>query len=224
MKKLLFALFIGLLFTGFACNKSEDQLSATTAQPKSQPIPVPTLADFQQAPILPDAPLEKSPLVTIINQETRTLGPDQYYGFFILRESLGDPLIKKHQVNLVNLLPNRLGNPNLYVFAYDSQTQMARFLRQSTLPATQEDFVSFRSSDLTSSEDRIYVVAYSHSANHTIKLITSIKPVDCVEYPVAEPRLIAHGSIVIGCNGVQYPNFSYAFAAGVTSWRPLIVQ
>lgn len=223
MKNLLFALITVLFFTGFACNKSEDQLHKTIL-PETEFVPTPTHDELQQAPTLPDQPLEKSPLVALINEETLTLQRNESYGFFIRRESLGDPLVKKHQVHLTTFYTDPGTNPNLYIYAYNSRNQAFRFIRKSIRPVNEEDVMSFRSTDLKSTEDRFYVLAHSQNGKSKIKLSTYIRPVDCVEYPVAEPQVLSHGAPAMGCNRVEYRNSSYAFAAGITSWNILIVN
>ncbi len=68
MKKLLFALIALLIALVFSCDKSEDQITATP-QHEDQSIPMPTLAELQRAPTLPGEPLEKSPTVSLINED-----------------------------------------------------------------------------------------------------------------------------------------------------------
>jgi hypothetical protein len=81
--------------------------------------------------------------------------------------------------------------------------------------------MSFRSSDLKYSEERIYVGAYSRDYAAKIRMTTTARAVDCVEYAPAEQVVLSHGQQVQGCDGKFYNNSSFAVAAGVTSWTLL---
>lgn len=220
MKKLLALLIALQTVLSFSCEKNEEQL--TVNELAETLVPMPTFAQTLDAEILPANPLEKSPIVEYLRNVDVDLAANTWHGYFVNRADLPDPRNRKHEVNLSKTLGVLAANPNLYIYAYDNETRVFRLIRSSTLAAAEIDRMSFRSTDLKSYEDRIYVGAYSVNYPVKINMRTIGINVDCVEYAIEEPVFVSHGAKVKGCNGQIYTNWSFAFAAGVTNWTLLL--
>ena len=181
------------------------------------------LSTFVYGKVPPQAnPLEKSPIVEYLRNVDVNLAANTWHGYFVNRADLPDPRYRKHEVDLTKTSGVLAANPNLYIYGYDNETAVFRLIRSSTLAAAERDRMSFRSTDLKNNEDRIYVGAYSAYYSVKINMRTIGINVNCVEYPIAEQVVHSHGAQVRGCNGQIYANWSFAFAAGVTSWTLLL--
>lgn len=220
MKQLIALLIAFQIVLSFSCEKSEDQL--TVNELTETVVPTPTFAQTLDAEILAANPLEKSPIVEYLRDVDVNLAANTWHGYFVTRANLPDPSYRKHEVYLSKTLGVLAANPNLYIYGYDNETAVFRLIRSSTLAAAETDRMSFRSTDLKSYEDRIYVGAYSANYSVKINMRTIGTIVNCVEYPAAEQIVLSHSAEVKGCNGKIYTNWSFAFAAGVTSWTLLL--
>lgn len=217
MKKTLFVALTILATLNLACEKAEDQIN--TEPLVSIEAPVPTFAQTQNAEVMETPLNEKSPIIAIIREVNVDLAPNTWYGYFIKREDLPDPMLRKHDVLLIKTNTANVGNPNLYIYGYDRETQTFRLIRSSTKPASETDNMSFRTTDLKSTEEMIYVGAYCFTYPASVRMTTYDRPVNCKEYPTADQVAISLFQPVIGCDGVRYTNGSLARIAGVTSWR-----
>jgi hypothetical protein len=212
MKKFALALAVLMILLNSACeNKYENAIDPALSAPS------PTFAQTQDDPIL-EPTLEKSGLVEIIRDVTFDMAVNDWEGYFIRRSDLPDPMQKKLQV-LLTRLSNNNSNPNLYLYGYDEQTQAFRLIRSSTKPGNEVDLLSFRSTDLLNSEERIYVGAWAFNSAAFVQMTTLRRDVDCKEFPAAEQITTTLFQPVCGCDGQTYSNAARARAAGITRWR-----
>ena len=216
MKKLIIACLALLSVLNFSCEKGDDQIALS--EPKTLEVPTPSYTKTMNAPTLEILPVEKSSLVEIIRDVNLNLIPNTWSGYFINRADLPDPLLKKLAVMVTKTNTANVGNPNLYIYGYDNETQVFRLIRSSTKPSIEADYMSFRSTDLKFAEDRIYVGVYCFDYPASARMQTLRRDVDCKEYPAAEQIATSLFQPVIGCDGVQYSNSSVARNTGVTKW------
>lgn len=220
MKKIFFAVVVILSSAAFSCEKAENELSQS--ETVTLKVPTPTFAQTQKAPILQVNPLEKSSLVEIIRDVNIDLVPNTWSGYFINRADLPDPLLKKLAAMVTKTNTANVGNPNLYIYGYDNETQVFRLIRSSTKPSTEADYMTFRSTDLKFAEDRIYVGVYCFDYPASVRMQTLRRDVDCKEYPSAEQIGITLYQPVTGCDGVRYSNSLVARNAGITKWYAVL--
>ena len=153
--------------------------------------------------------------ITLLLHQNLTLRTGQWKALSHPKGFMADPLVMKYGIET----NPAYGNPDIYIYAYDIETNSYRFVRSSNNGPGQKDFIKYRKTDLKNFEDAMYILIYAHSTTNFDLNITK-QTVDCVEDPPAPGFMITYDYFpVCGCDGNEYPNTSSAIAAGVTSWN-----
>ncbi len=155
---------------------------------------------------------------TLIYSTTQQIGVSTWFGHFINKVSLWDPLTTKYEVVLTPIT----GNPDLYLYGYDPSLvgdARWRVIRKNAAPSGVEK-LTFRKSDLKSfgkNETSIYIGVWGKTATK-FKVEIFRKGVNCKEHPAADQVTTLEYAPVCGCDGKQYSNKGAAFVNGITSW------
>jgi hypothetical protein len=155
---------------------------------------------------------------TLIYSTIQQIGVSTWFGYFISKVSLWDPLTTKYEVVLTPIT----GNPDLYLQGYDPSLvgdARWRVIRGVAAPSGVEK-LTFRRSDLKSfgkNETSIYIGVWGKTATR-FKVEIFRQGVNCKEHPAADQITTLEYAPVCGCDGVQYSNKGAAFVSGITSW------
>ena len=139
---------------------------------------------------------------------TVTAGLDVFYW---LKSTLPNPSTHKVEVKVTPIN----GSTDIYLAGSDIDYTFSRLVRSSTLSGQSEDYVTFRQTDLMSTEERMNISVVG-TGSYEINIYLS--DVECIEYPPAEtfPGWVIQ--TVCTCDETQYSSPDDAWNDGYTSW------
>lgn len=153
---------------------------------------------------------------TLIYSNANEVGKGQWIGYWFDKSGLPNPMEYKYEVEVHTIN----GDPDLYIYGYDSSAGAWRRVRQSINPGGVLDETSFRSSGFVYDEDMSYVGVYGY-INSTFEIRIYRTIVDCQEFPPAEQCYefqVYPLPTYCGCDGITYEGFCGPFMAGITSF------
>lgn len=151
----------------------------------------------------------------LIHSETNSVNANQWAGYWFTRANLLSPDLYKYEVEVTPLS----GDPDLYIYGYQSNTQTWRYIRKSINDIGIMDHSSFRQSGIKEEENYAYVGVKGYT-NASFRINVYRSSVSCQEYP---PVTICYETLqypapqYCGCDGKTYVGGCAAFYAGITS-------